>query len=270
MDCQGPRAGSSLPLWTRLFALPLYSIPHFTCRPCTLTLYLLSTLLHLVGWCDSFVQLSRASGHCVQYLLSRNTKASSMAGLSEQLTLSPGVKRTHDGEPLPSSAQMPGLSPPRHTQPLPLRRSQSPALSTTSSSLTDLSSSAPQSSNAPQNSLTGPTGPPGAPLKKRKLTFAEKQVKKAEDARLKEEKAKQKAEDQARKDEGKRLKDEEKRKKAEEREAAKKVKEVEKAEKEAAKAEKQKAKDDEKARQEAERLKKERVSAPKLYLSALS
>ncbi len=184
-----------------------------------------------------------------------------MADSSEQLTLSPGLKRTYDGDMLPSSKQMAPLTPSRHTQPIPNQRSQSPTLSTTSSSLTDLSSSAPQNSS---------TGPPGSPSKKRKLTFAERQVKKAAQERLKEEKAKQKAGEQARKDEEKRLKDEEKRKRAEDREAAKKVKEVEKAEKEAAKAEKQKAKDAEKARQEAERLKKERVSDRGRCWSALT
>jgi hypothetical protein len=166
--------------------------------------------------------------------------------------LSPGVKRSHDGQVVnhTPTLQVPQLPP--------AARASSPALSTTSS-LTDLSSS-----GLAQNPVTTTTA---SPNKKRKLTFAERQVQLIEKQREKSEKEHLKAEEKAKREEEKRIKDEEKRKKAEEKETAKKVKEVEKAQKDAVKAAEKKAKDAkkaekdaEKAKKEADKMKKERVS----------
>ena len=184
-----------------------------------------------------------------------------MSDAKFQPAFSPGTKRTHDGEPVQHDAT-PAILPTSSAQ-----RSQSPAPSTASSSLTELSNT------------TGITHKPsdgmGSPAKKRKLTFAEAQVEKAVKEREKEEKARHKAEEKAKKEEEKRQKDEEKRKKAEEREAARREKEIEKAEKDAARqakeaerAERKKAKDAETGQKEAERLKKERVS-PEYFPSVL-
>jgi chromatin assembly factor 1 subunit A len=190
-----------------------------------------------------------------------------MADPPKQVTLFPGQKRSHDGHIIAPSQNLLPPSTIRHTQRLPIQRAQSPALSTTSSSLSELSF------NVAANPLAASTGSPSKMLK---LTFAEKQVAKTEKLRQKDERAKQKEEENARKEEEKRLKDEEKRKKAEEREAVKQVKDVEKAEKEAARAEMKKAKDIEKAaknaqkaQKEAERLKKERVSTQRAHTSVL-
>jgi flagellar biosynthesis GTPase FlhF len=173
--------------------------------------------------------------------------------------LSPGVKRSHDGHIVSSSNHPNDTTPIRHLQPLAHQRSQSPALSTTSSSLSDLSSS------VHQNPLAASSG---SPSKKQKLTFAEKQVKQAEKIYQKEERARLKAGEKAKKEDEKRLKDEEKRKKAEEKEAAKRVKDIRKAEKDAAREEKKKMKDAEKANKEAEKLKKERVGNRDLFVAS--
>jgi hypothetical protein len=170
--------------------------------------------------------------------------------------LSPGVKRSHDGQAITHTsnlqpAQLPSAA-----------RASSPALST-ASSLTDLSSS--RAAQTPGQTLANTTT--ASPNKKRKLTFAERQVQLVEKQREKADKERLKAEEKAKREEEKRLKDEEKRQKAEEKEAAKKAKEVEKAQKDAVKAAEKQAKDAkkaekdaEKAKKEADKMKKERVS----------
>ncbi|KKY18388.1 putative chromatin assembly factor 1 subunit a [Phaeomoniella chlamydospora] len=90
----------------------------------------------------------------------------------------------------------------------------------------------------------------GPASKKRKLTFAEKEVERAVKRQEKEEKERLKAQEKARKEEEKRIKDEEKRRKEEEKEVARRQKEIEKAEK-------QKVKDAEKAAKDAERQARE-------------
>ena len=162
--------------------------------------------------------------------------------------LSSGVKRGHDGNPIkqelsPDSTKM-------HTMPGDIRISQraaSPALSTTSSSLSDVPSMSTRSQQ--------PVNPSGSPAKKRKLTFAEREVEKAMRVREKQEKARLKAEEKMKKDE-------EKRRVAEEKEAEKSIKDMKKAEKDADKAEKKRAKAEKEAKVEAEKLKKERVCTP--------
>lgn len=170
-------------------------------------------------------------------------------------SLSPGVKRTHDGLPVTSGLE---LTP--QTTNNSSTRDVTPVPSRDSSPLSELTATTPQ---RPES-----MNPAAPPTKKPKLTFAEKQTELAIQRLVKEEKAKQKAEEKARKEEERA---EEKRKKAEEKEAVKRQKEMEKAEKEAERIEKQKAKDAEKAkresekaaeqaRKEAEKAKKERVS----------
>ncbi|MCJ1310423.1 hypothetical protein MMC25_004087 [Agyrium rufum] len=120
------------------------------------------------------------------------------------------------------------------------------------------------------NSTQGP-GNSSNPAKRRKLTFAEKEVLRIEKAHKEQLKAAEKArkeEEKKAKDEERKIKDEEKRKKEEEKEEKRKVKEVEKAvkdderkKKEAEKAAKEaekKAKDEEKKVKDEEKLKKER------------
>lgn len=186
-------------------------------------------------------------------------------------TPSTSRKRSYDGtvvSPLQNdNASKTGLPTPTSCTPslgavLDRSRQASPALSTTSSSLTDLTD------------LTGEGGKTsttaavvtGAPAKKRKLTFAEKEVKMTLKKQEQEARDRQKADERLRRDEEKRLKDEEKRKKEEEKEITRRERELEKAEKQKVKdVEKQAkeaeklAKDEDKRKKEEEKLKKERV-----------
>lgn len=162
---------------------------------------------------------------------------------AEQLTPA-SKKRNYDGELI---SQANSLTPPldQHDQSNePFSRAVSPTLSRASTPLTDLG---PTPSVSPQkdNNMA-----PEA--KKRKLTFAEREVEKAVKKAEKEEREKQKAETKAKKDE-------EKKRKEEEKEAARKVKDAVKAEKQRAKETAQNERDAEKKRKEAEVLKKEKV-----------
>jgi chromatin assembly factor 1 subunit A len=187
------------------------------------------------------------------------------ATMSEKAASSPSTsrKRSHDGTVLPSAqnevhdairgtpspAKCSGTPPP--TIGLDRSRQASPAGSTTGSSLTELTD------------LTGEASKPSlpvAPAKKRKLTFAEREVEKAVRKQEKETREKQKAEDKARREEEKRLKDEEKRKREEEKEATRRERELEKAEKQKVKDAEKRAKEDEKRKKEEDKEKKERVS----------
>ncbi|KEF54753.1 uncharacterized protein A1O9_09195 [Exophiala aquamarina CBS 119918] len=163
--------------------------------------------------------------------------------LAEQLTPA-SKKRNYDGE-LISHAN--SLTPPldHHDQSSEtFSRAVSPTLSTDSTPLTELG---PTPSVSPQKSHDM------APeSKKRKLTFAEREVEKAVKKSEKEEKERQKAEMKAKKDE-------EKKRKEEEKEAARKAKDAVKADKQKAKETAQQEKDAEKKRKEAETLKKERA-----------
>ena len=109
--------------------------------------------------------------------------------------------------------------------------SPAPSASTLSSVATSIQEEQPESSSAP-------------PQKKRKLTFAEKEVQRIEQ----EYKKKEREEQKARRDEEKRVKDEERRKKREEKEAKDREKELDK------------------QRKEEEKLKKERVSNPSRFV----
>lgn len=186
--------------------------------------------------------------------------------MPEALAITPR-KRTHDDELVTYNVNTPqvmGSSGSANTA----SRHASPAPSNATSELTELTS----------NGLASPVKPgsdggsrlsnnESTSVKKRKLTFAEREVEKAVRQREKEERAKQKAEEKARKDEEKRLKDEEKRKKEEEKELAKRAKELLLAEKKKARdadkhekeAEKQK-REAEKKEKEEEKLRKEKVS----------
>lgn len=156
-------------------------------------------------------------------------------------------KRNYDGEIIHHSAALTSLSsltPPCEQQSSPFTTndsgSGSPEFSEPGTPLTDLG---PTPALSPSHLTMTP-----ADSKKRKLTFAEREVEKAVKKRERDEKEKQKAEAKAKKDEEKAKKDEEKKRKDEEREAARKVKEDKKKEKEA-----------EKERKVANALKKERV-----------
>jgi chromatin assembly factor 1 subunit A len=191
------------------------------------------------------------------------------------IRLSPGVKRSHD-----EFTGAPTADPTPQTASKSSDREASPAPSTISS-LSELTATTPQP-QLPPRALPPATANGGeSPTKKRKLTFAERQVEFAVQKMVKDEKAKVKAQEKAEKEEKKRLRDEEKRKKAEEKEAENRQKEMKKAEKDAEKAkkdaekaEKQAAKDaervkkeQEKMQKEQEKLKKERVRpSPNLYL----
>jgi chromatin assembly factor 1 subunit A len=129
-------------------------------------------------------------------------------------------------------------------------RQASPALST-SSSLTDLTDLTGEGSKA---SLSA------APSKKRKLTFAEREVERALRNQEREAREKQKADDRARREAEKRVKDEEKSKREEEKELARRERELDKAEKQKVKDAEKRVKEDEKRKKEEEKDKKERVS----------
>jgi len=163
---------------------------------------------------------------------------------AEQLTPA-SKKRNYDGELI---SQASSLTPPldQHDQSSEqVSRAISPSSSRADTPLTDLG---PTPSVSPQkNDNMAPEA------KKRKLTFAEREVEKAVKKAEKEEKEKQKAEMKAKKDE-------EKKRKEEEKEATRKVKDAVKAEKQKAKETAQSEKETEKKRREAEALKKERVS----------
>lgn len=164
---------------------------------------------------------------------------------AEQLTPA-SKKRNYEGQLI---SQANSLTPPldQHGQSDEnFSRAVSPSLSIPGSPLTDLGLTP---STSPQEEDMAPEA------KKRKLTFAEKEVEKAVKKSEREEKEKQKAEAKAKKDEEKKRKDEE-------REAARKAREAVKAEKQRAKEAAQNEKDAEKKRREAESLKKERVRVP--------
>jgi chromatin assembly factor 1 subunit A len=185
--------------------------------------------------------------------------------MSQRAASSPPTsrKRSHDGTLLPPTqngvhdatgeASSPTQSSGTHSLAIGLDRSRqaSPAGSTSSSSLTDLTD------------LTGEASKPSlsaAPVKKRKLTFAEREVESAVRKQEKEARERQKAEDKARREEEKRLKDEEKRRREEEKEATRRKRELEKAEKQKVKDAEKRAKEDEKRKKEENKEKKERVS----------
>ncbi|KIW39081.1 uncharacterized protein PV06_08892 [Exophiala oligosperma] len=173
--------------------------------------------------------------------------------------LTPSKKRKYEGDfvDAPSST-----SPPLDFQSTPVTRSRSvsPALSTASTPLTELGSTP----------VISPSKPEMAPSdsKKRKLTFAEREVERALKRQEKEEKERQKAESKAKKEEEKKQKEVEKKRREEEKkqkDEEKKRKEEEKKAKDAVKEEKQRQKDAIKAEKEAEKgrkaaeaLKKER------------
>ena len=171
-------------------------------------------------------------------------------------------KRSHDGTILPhphhdahttngesslptpsSGTPSPGIAPNRSRQ-------ASPALSTTSSSLTDLTD---RTGDASKTSLSA------GPAKKPKLTFAEREVERAVRKKEKEDRDRQKTEDKARRDDEKRLKDEAKRKREEEKEITRRERELEKAEKQKTKDAEKQAKEDEKRKKDEEKEKKSRV-----------
>ncbi|MCJ1246771.1 hypothetical protein MMC30_003980 [Trapelia coarctata] len=118
-------------------------------------------------------------------------------------------------------------------------------LSSTRSSVTRENSASP--AVLPTQS-TGDQQPP--PSKRRKLTFAEKEVLRIE----KQYKDQQKAEEKARKEEEKRIKEEERRIKEEEREEKKRLRDAEKQAKDEEKRKREKAKEEEKAKKEKSQL----------------
>jgi hypothetical protein len=186
--------------------------------------------------------------------------------MSETAASSPPTsrKRSHDGTVLPptqneahdatgeSSSPTQSSGTPSLAIGLDRSRQASQAGSTTSSSLTDLTD------------LTGEVSKPSlsaAPVKKRKLTFAEQEVERAVRKQEQEARERQKAQDKARQEEEKkRLKDEEKRRREEEKEATRRERELEKAEKQKVKDAEKRAKEDEKRKKEEDKEKKERVS----------
>jgi chromatin assembly factor 1 subunit A len=130
-------------------------------------------------------------------------------------------------------------------------RQASPAVSTTSSSLTDLTDLTREGTKASVSA---------APAKKRKLAFVEQEVERAARKREKDERDRQKADEKARREEDKRVKDEEKRKREEEKEAARRKRELEKAEKQRVKDAEKRAKEEERRKKEEGKHKRERVS----------
>ncbi|KAK7890475.1 hypothetical protein LTR67_008362 [Exophiala xenobiotica] len=166
---------------------------------------------------------------------------------AQQLTPT-SKKRNYEGQLVnhPSS-----ITPPLDLRSTPLTgtrsRSVSPALSAASTSLTELGST-PALSPSKSDMASSDS-------KKRKLTFAEREVEKALKKQEKEEKDRQKAEAKAKKEEEKHRKEVEKAKKEEERRAKDAAKEEKQRQKDAVKAEK----DAEKERRAAEKLKKERA-----------
>ena len=166
------------------------------------------------------------------------------------------AKRSYDGDQVPTSTI--SLTTPSAPS-VQTSRQRSPGLSTTSS-LSD----PPPSTGQGQITAT----PSGPDTKKRKLTFAEREVERAVRQAEKEAKEREKAEVKARREEEKRAKDEEKRQKEEEKEAARRERELDKERKRQTKEAEQKAKDEEKAlrdeekkRKEEEKRKKEQVSS---------
>jgi flagellar biosynthesis GTPase FlhF len=171
-------------------------------------------------------------------------------------------KRSHDGTILPVSRNEAHDTNAENSLPTPSSgtpslgiadrsRQASPALSTTSSSLTDLTDLTGEGS---KTSLST------APTKKRKLTFAEREVERALRKQEREDRERQKAEDKASRELEKRAKDEEKRKREEEKELARRERELDKAEKQKVKDAEKRAKEEEKRKKEEEKDKKERVS----------
>lgn len=130
-------------------------------------------------------------------------------------------------------------------------RQASPALSTNSSSLTDLTGLTAEGSKISVSV---------APNKKRKLIFAEREAEKALRKQEKEDREKQKAEDKVRRESQKRAKDEEKRKREEEKENARRERELDKAEKQKMKDAEKRTKEEEKRKKDEEKDKNERVS----------
>lgn len=164
------------------------------------------------------------------------------AATAEQLTPS-SKKRNYEGTLI---SQANSLTPPLDHQDLSsldFSRAGSPTLSTPDTPLTELGTTP---SISPQKGDMAPES------KRRKLTFAEREVEKAIKRSEKEEKERLKAEAKAKKDEEKKRKDEEK-------EAARAAKEAVRAEKQKAKDAAQQEKDAEKARKDAEALKKQKV-----------
>lgn len=171
--------------------------------------------------------------------------APSATAMDEQVTPA-SRKRNYQGTLIssPSSRTPPPLD--QHHQSVDTPpRAGSPTLSTPDTPLTELGATP---SISPQKEDMAPDS------KKRKLTFAEREVEKAVKRSEKEQKEKEKAEAKAKKDEEKKRKDDEK-------EAARKVKDAVKAEKQKAKDAVQQEKDAEKKRKEAEVLKKQKVRA---------
>jgi len=131
---------------------------------------------------------------------------------------------------------------------LTMQRHASPAVSSGSSSLTELSRDPPSSGVADSQ-----------PAKKPKLTFAEREVAETLERQEKEGKERQKAEEKARKDEEKRVKDEEKRRREEEKEQARRERELKKAERQKSRDAETLVKEEEKRKKEEEKNRKERV-----------
>ena len=181
-------------------------------------------------------------------------------------------KRSHDGSILPQShhdahdtnaeSSLPASSSGTPSLVIAPNRSRqaSPALSTTSSSLTDLTD---LTGDASKVSLSA------GPAKKRKLTFAEREVERAVRQQEKEARETQKAEDKARREEEKQLKDEAKRRREEGKEASRRERELEKAEKQKVKDAEKQAKEDERRKKEEDKQKKQRVSLSAQYLARL-
>lgn len=171
--------------------------------------------------------------------------APSATAIDEQVTPA-SRKRNYEGTLIssPNSCRSPPPPLDQHHQSIETPpRAGSPTLSTPDTPLTELGVTP---SISPQKEDMAPDS------KKRKLTFAEREVEKAVKRTEKEQKEKEKAEAKAKKDEEKKRKDEE-------REAARKVKDAVKAEKQKAKDAVQQERDAEKKRKEAEALKKQKV-----------
>jgi len=166
-------------------------------------------------------------------------------------------KRTYDGEPAEQwQRASAGIKEDTHSPALDSRsRAASPALSTTTTGLTDLGSTPAHSPRVVETQTTA--------AKKRKLTVLDKEVESSTKKREKEEhgrlKAQEKEERERQRAEERARRDEEKRKKGEEKEHARRAKELEKESKRRAKEAEKQEREAEKARREAEILKKERV-----------
>ena len=107
---------------------------------------------------------------------------------------------------------------------------------------------------------------PTQPVKRRKLTFAEKESVKIE----KELKEKQKAEEKAKKDDEKRVKDEEKKRKEEETREEKRRREEEREENKRIKDLEKSVKEEEKRRRDEEKAKKEKVRIQRVSIRCYS